>query len=75
MGQGTMTLEEAAGVSKMSVEAMAREAFEGRLALHGLPSCSECHVPDDAPCEPTCSKAKTQIVWVGDWYEWQASRG
>jgi hypothetical protein len=70
MGQGTMTLTEAADVSKTTVEHLAREAYEGRLRLHPLPPCDACGTAEQKPCLPDCAKAGTQVVWVGDWFHW-----
>lgn len=73
MGQGTMTLREAAEVEKVALQEIAREAHEGRMRLHPQPACKDCGVPEGEPCEPACGNAGAQVVWIGDWFAWRTS--
>lgn len=70
MGQSTMLLSEAAETSGSTVEQMTQDALDGKLTLHALPPCPGCGAGQGCPCQPTCSKAGTQIVWIGDWFAW-----
>lgn len=70
-----MALREAAVLEGTTVEALAREAHEGRLELHPYPPCPSCQAERGKPCEPTCDKAWSQVVWLGDWFAWQQVHG